>query len=332
MPKILMYSVRDNEQPAIQKWSKDHHVTVDTTNHEFHDETVDLAKGYDGIVIQQRGPISDNDTIYHKLTDMGIKQITTRTAGVDVINLDAAHQAGLIVTNVPAYSPHSVAEMSVAQTMRLIRNLEIVEKRSDNNDYKLRGPIAREIRTLTVGIIGAGRIGGLAARLFHALGAKVIAFDPVHHEELKDVLTYVDTKNELLEQADVVDIHVDLNETSRGLLDADAFKHMKNDAFLVNAARGPVVITEALIAALQNQEIAGAALDTVEGEAAIFDKDFQGRPIPNQNFNALHAMPNVMITPHIGFYTNMAIQNMVEISLNDVLAIIDGQPVQNEFK
>ena len=145
-------------------------------------------------------------------------------------------------------------------------------------------------------------------------------------------MTYVDTKNELLEQADVVDIHVDLNETSRGLLDADAFKHMKNDAFLVNAARGPVVITEALIAALQNQEIAGAALDTVEGEAAIFDKDFQGRPIPNQNFNALHAMPNVMITPHIGFYTNMAIQNMVEISLNDVLAIIDGQPVQNEFK
>lgn len=111
MPKILMYSVRDDEQPAIQKWSKDHHVTVDTTNREFHDETVDLAKGYDGIVIQQRGPISDNDTIYHKLTDMGIKQITTRTAGVDVINLDAAHQAGLIVTNVPAYSPHSVAEM-----------------------------------------------------------------------------------------------------------------------------------------------------------------------------------------------------------------------------
>ena len=137
-------------------------------------------------------------------------------------------------------------------------------------------------------------------------------------------MTYVDTKNELLEQADVVDIHVDLNETSRGLLDADAFKHMKNDAFLVNAARGPVVVTEALIAALQNQEIAGAALDTVEGEAAIFDKDFQGRPIPNQNFNALQAMPNVMITPHIGFYTNMAIQNMVEISLNDVLDIIDG--------
>ncbi|MCG7194682.1 D-2-hydroxyacid dehydrogenase, partial [Fructilactobacillus sanfranciscensis] len=108
--------------------------------------------------------------------------------------------------------------------------------------------------------------------------------------------------------------------------------HMKNDAFLVNAARGPVVVTEALIAALQNQEIAGAALDTVEGEAAIFDKDFQDRPIPNQNFNALHAMPNVMITPHIGFYTNMAIQNMAEISLNDVLDIIDGQPVKNEFK
>ncbi|WP_429971848.1 D-2-hydroxyacid dehydrogenase [Fructilactobacillus sp. Tb1] len=332
MTKILMYSVRDDEKSAIKNWAEKHNVTVDTTNHEFHDDTVDLADGYDGIVIQQRGPISDNDAIYTKLIEMGIKQITTRTAGVDVIDLDAAHAAGLVVTNVPAYSPNSVAEMAVTQTMRLIRNLEIVEKRSDNNDYKLRGPIAREIRTLTIGIIGAGRIGGTAARLFHGLGAKVIAFDPVHHEELTDVLTYVDTKNELLEQADVVDLHVDLNPTSTGLLDADAFNHMKNNAFLVNASRGPVVVTEALIAALQNQEIAGAALDTVEGEAAIFDKDFQGCPIPDKNFNALHAMPNVMITPHIGFYTNMAIQNMVDISLDDVLAIINGEPVQNEFK
>ncbi|ANZ57507.1 lactate dehydrogenase [Fructilactobacillus lindneri] len=332
MTKILMYSVRADEKPAIKQWSRAHQVTVDTTNHEFHDETVAMADGYDGIVIQQRGPISADDKIYSQLAKMGIKQLTTRTAGVDVINLSAAKAAGLVVTNVPAYSPNSVAEMSVTQTMRLIRNLEIVEKRSDNNDYKLRGPIARELRTLTVGIIGAGRIGGTAARLFNALGANVIAYDPVHHDELKDVLTYVDTKNELLNQADVVDLHVDLNETSRGLIDADALQQMKSDAFLVNASRGPVVVTDALINALQNKEIAGAALDTIEGEAAIFDKDLQGSPIPDKNFNALHAMPNVIITPHIGFYTNMAVQNMVEISLNDVLAIINNQPVENEVK
>lgn len=327
-----MYSVRPDEQPAIQKWSVDHNVQVDTNSAEFHDDTVALAQGYDGIVIQQRGPISDNTDIYQKLADLGIKQLTTRTAGVDVINLPAAKAAGLTVTNVPAYSPNSVAEMAVTQTMRLIRNLELVEKRSDNNDYKLRGPIAREIRTLTVGIIGAGRIGGTAARLFKGLGAKVIAFDPVHHPELEDVLTYVDTKEELLHQADVVDLHVDLNETSKGLLDAAAFASMKNDAFLINASRGPVVVTDDLIEALQNQEIAGAALDTIEGEAAIFDKDLQGAPIPDRNFNTLHAMPNVMITPHIGFYTNMAIQNMVEISLDDVLAIINGQKSANEIK
>lgn len=183
MTKILMYSVRADEKPAIKQWSRAHQVTVDTTNHEFHDETVAMADGYDGIVIQQRGPISADDKIYSQLAKMGIKQLTTRTAGVDVINLSAAKAAGLVVTNVPAYSPNSVAEMSVTQTMRLIRNLEIVEKRSDNNDYKLRGPIARELRTLTVGIIGAGRIGGTAARLFNALGANVIAYDPVHHDD-----------------------------------------------------------------------------------------------------------------------------------------------------
>lgn len=322
--KILMYSVRDDEQAAIQAWAAENEVQVDTNDLEFHPETAELVKGYDGLVIQQRSAIGGDANLYQRLADAGLKQLTSRTAGVDTIDIPAAKAAGLVVTNVPAYSPNSVAEMSIAQTMRLIRNLELFDQRVDQQNFQWDGLQAREIRSLTVGIIGAGRIGGTAARLFHGLGARVIAYDVIRHPELEDVLTYVETKEDLLRQADVVDLHVDLNATSTGLIDAAALKLLKNDAVIINASRGPVIVTTDLVAALKTGEIAGCALDTVEGEEVLFNQNHQGEVLQDTNVAQLMQMSNVIITPHVGFYTNLAVKNMVEISLNDVVTILDG--------
>jgi len=331
MTKILMFSVRDDEEAAIKDWAAKNNVQVDTNDLEFHPETAHLAKGYDGLVIQQRSAIGDDPKVYQQLADYGLKQLTSRTAGVDTIDLAAAKAAGLTVTNVPAYSPNSVAEMAVTQTMRLIRNLELFDQRINQQDFRWAGLQAREIRSLTVGIIGAGRIGGTVAHLFHGLGAKVIAYDVKKRPELEDVLTYVDTKEDLLKQADVVTLHVDLNPTSQALIDGPALKLMKSDAFIINASRGPVIVTEALVAALKAGEIAGAALDTVEGEAALFNQDHSGEPLQNDLVAQLMQMPNVIITPHVGFYTNLAVKNMVEISLDDVLTIINGGSTDHAF-
>lgn len=322
--KILMYSVRPDEQAAIHAWALAHQVQVDTNDFEFHPDTAHLVKGYDGLIIQQRSPIGGDASLYQQLANDGLKQLTSRTAGVDTIDLPAAHAAGLTVTNVPAYSPNSVAEMVVAQAMRLIRHLEMFDARVSQQDFRWAGLQAREMRSLTVGIIGAGRIGGVAARLFHGLGAQVIAYDPVHHAELTDVLTYTSSKEALLRQADIVDLHVDLNATSTGLIDAAALKMMKNDAYIINAARGPVIVTADLVAALKAHEIAGAALDTVAGEATLFNQDHTGEVLKDSLVAQLLQMPNVLITPHVGFYTNLAVKNMVDISLDDVKTIIEG--------
>jgi len=329
--KILMYSVRDDEEAAIKDWAAKNKVQVDTIALAFHPDTAELTKGYDGVVIQQRSAIGDDPAVYQQLADYGLKQITSRTAGVDTIDIPAAKAAGLAVTNVPAYSPNSVAEMAVTQTMRLIRNLELFDSRISQQNFQWAGLQAREIRSLTVGVIGAGRIGGTVARLFHGLGAKVIAYDLVHHDELTDVLTYVDSKEDLLKQADVVTLHVDLNETSKALIDGPALKLMKSDAFIINASRGPVIVTEALVAALKAGEIAGAALDTVEGEAALFNQDHQGEVLTDSLIAQLLQMPNVILTPHVGFYTNLAVKNMVDISLDDVLTILNGGETEHTF-
>ncbi|MFT8961914.1 MAG: D-2-hydroxyacid dehydrogenase [Lacticaseibacillus paracasei] len=322
MTKILMYTVRPDERAAIDAWVAANDIQVDTNTVEFGPDTVDLAKEYDGVVIQQHGAIPD-EMVYQKLKAFGIKQLTLRITGYDIVNLGAATANGLVVTNVPAYSPRSVSELVLAQVMRLIRHLGEASAREAKDDYSWTGLEAPEIHNLTVGIIGAGKIGSAVARIFRALGATVIVSDPVKRPELADTVSYVDL-NTLLTTSDVVTVHTPLDGVTTHLIDADALRKMKPTAYLINAARGPIVDTEALIKALNDHTIAGAALDTIEGEAGIFGEDRSQTLVDNQALETLKAMPNVEISPHIGFYTDAAVKNMIDISLDDVKTILEG--------
>lgn len=326
--KILMYNVRPDEQKPLNEWVKQNGIQVDTNSVPLDAETVDLAKGYDGIVIQQHGPISD-PSIYEKLHSFGIKQITLRITGFEIIDFDQAKKNDLVVTNVPAYSPRSVSELVLADVMGLLRHIGEVQEREKHGDFSWKGIEAREIHTLTVGIIGAGKIGSAVARIFRALGATVIAADPVHRPELNDTLTYVD-HDTVFKTADIVTMHTPLTDETNQMITADVFKKMKPTAIFINASRGQVVDTGALVSALENKEISAAAIDTFEGENTIVGQDLTGKQINNDNLKKLLAMPNVNVTPHIGFYTEVAVQNMIEISLNDVVTILNGQKSPHE--
>lgn len=321
--KIILLSVRDDELPAIKQWQQKHpDIELQTADWELHPDTVDRLQGFDGVIIQQRSQIGDE--VYPELKRLGFKQLTSRTAGFDVINMPLATANNLKVSNVPAYSPHSVAELALTHTMRLIRQLPLFDARMQEQDFRWQGLQAAEISSLTIGIIGAGRIGSTTARIFHSLGAQVIANDTKPNHELDDILTFK-TKEEVLQEADVVCLHVDLNETSKNLIDAQALSLMKPSAYIVNECRGPVVDTDALIQALEKKQIAGAALDTLTGEENFFNVDLWGKEIPSEQLKKLRSMDNVIITPHIGFYTNIAVQNMVDISLDDAVSLIQGQ-------
>ena len=323
MTKILMTSVRDDEQPAIQEFAKEHNVEI-VTSPKLIDDAVDLTADVDGLVIQQRSKVAPN--VYAKLRANGIKQIATRTAGFDMVDLQAAKENGLVVTNVPAYSPRSVAEHALMQIFRLLRKSYRFDPQVANNDYRwFSDEQALEIHTATIGIIGVGRIGGTLAKLLKALGATVLGFDTHPRDEMKDIVEYT-SKADLLKRADVVSLHVDLNPTSEGLLTAKDFALMKPTAGLVNASRGPVVNTADLIAALKDGTIAAAALDTVEGEGPVFQTDRSKKGLADEpQIQELHDLDNVILTPHIAFFTNLAVKNMVDFALNDVLLILDGK-------
>lgn len=328
--KIIMFSVREDEQDAVKEWEERNDISVTTVSEDLSVENIDLVEGFDGLSIQQVTELHD-EGIYKKLSEFKIRQISLRTAGYDIIDTEMAKKHKLTITNVPAYSPRSVAELVLTQTMRLIRHFPALEAHMSHGDFRWRGLVAREIHTLTIGIIGAGKIGSTAARLFHALGAKVIAYDPVRREELEDILTYKESQKDVLEIADVVSLHVPLDSSTVHLIDAEALSQMKPDAYLINAARGPVLDTQALIKALEASELAGAALDTLTHEQEVFNQDLRTQELPD-DLKQLMVMKNVLITPHIGFYTTEAVRNMVDIGLDNTVAVLLNGTCENEVQ
>lgn len=330
MTKILMTSVRDDEQAAIKQFAQEHDIEIITTP-KLIDDAVDLTAGVDGLVIQQRSPV--DSAVYPQLKVNGLKQIATRTAGFDMVDIQAAHDNGLTVTNVPAYSPRSVAEHALMQIFRLLRKSYRFDTQVASGDFRwFSDEQALEIHTATIGIIGVGRIGGTLAKLLKALGARVLGFDVQPREEMRGIVDYV-SKEDLLKQSDVVSLHVDLNPTSTGLLTAADFALMKPTAGLVNASRGPVVVTADLVAALKDHQLAAAALDTFEGENEVVMTDRREKGLADVPLvEELHAMDNVILTPHIAFFTNLAVKNMVDFALEDVLLILDGKPSPHEIK
>lgn len=330
MTKILMTSVRDDERAAIKQFAQEHDVEIITTP-KLIDDAVDLTAGVDGLVIQQRSPV--DPAVYPQLKVNGLKQIATRTAGFDMVDIQAAHDNGLTVTNVPAYSPRSVAEHALMQIFRLLRKSYRFDTQVASGDFRwFSDEQALEIHTATIGIIGVGRIGGTLAKLLKALGARVLGFDVQPREEMRGIVDYV-SKEDLLKQSDVVSLHVDLNPTLTGLLTAADFALMKPTAGLVNASRGPVVVTADLVAALKDHQLAAAALDTFEGENEVVMTDRREKGLADVPLvEELHAMDNVILTPHIAFFTNLAVKNMVDFALEDVLLILDGKPSPHEIK
>lgn len=323
--KILMYSVREHEKPAVKKWLEANpEVQIDLYDGALSEDTVSKAKGYDGIAIQQTNSLG-GETVYSCLKQYGINQIASRTAGVDMIDLKMASAYNIIVTNVPAYSPNAIAELAVTHTMNLLRNIKAINKRIAFGDYRWSADlIAREVRSITVGVIGTGKIGRTSAKLFKGLGANIIAYDAYPDKKLEEdnLLTYKESLEDVLKEADVITLHTPLLKSTKHMINKDNLKHMKSDAFIVNTGRGGIINTEDLIEALEEKKIAGAALDTFENEGLFLNKIVDPTKIPDPQLDKLLKMDQVLVSHHVGFFTTTAVQNIVDTSLDSVMHVL----------
>lgn len=324
--KIIMYGTKKAEHPFVEEWMSKTGNQVKMVTEALNEQTVTMTKGYDGVSIQQTTALGD---VYAQLAKYGIKQISTRTAGYDTFDLAACRANHITVTNVAIYSPRAIAEMGLTHAMYLLRRIGEFHTRMADGDFRWNADlISNEIYNQTVGIIGLGNIGGATAQIYRALGAKVLAYDPNKSVEYAPFVEYTDFDT-IIKQADIISLHTPLLPSTKNMLAAPQFAMMKKNAIIINMARGGLINTADLIDALKNRQIAGAGLDTLADETTFFSKKVTQDQIP-ADYQELAGMDNVLITPHVAFFTKTAIQNMVNISLDDVVREVRGQSSRNE--
>lgn len=310
--KVLAYHVREDEMEAFKKYSEKYGHDVTTIPEPFSPETAHLAKGYEGISIV--GNCIANREALEKIASYGIKYVASRTAGYDNIDLEACKELNIKASNVPAYSPNSVSEFTVGLAIVLTRKINQAIKRVEVQNFGLKGLIGIELRNLTIGVIGTGRIGFNVIKAFSGFGARIIAYDIIQNKEVEKYAEYK-SFDEVITESDIITLHCPLTEDNYHMINDKTIAKMKDGVILINAARGALVDAEALIRGIRSGKIRGAALDTYEHEIGIFHTDHTNSLLQDNTLDILRSLPNVIITPHCAFYTDEAVANMVETAL-----------------
>lgn len=239
------------------------------------------------------------------LRDAGVLYISTRSAGCNHIDVAYANGLGISVGTV-AYSPDSVADYTLMLMLMAVRQAKLTVRRTDVHDYRLGDVRGKELRDLTVGVVGTGRIGAAVIQRLRGFGCRIVAHDRCP----KAGVDYV-SLDELLRRSDIVTLHTPLTVETHHLLHPARIQQMKPGAFVINTGRGSLVDTDALLAALQSSRLGGAALDVLEGEEGTFYADCRGEAIHDRLLR-LQELPNVLISPHTAYYTDHAMRDMVE--------------------
>ena len=245
-----------------------------------------------------------------------LRLIALTSVGFDMADIDAATQRNILVTNTPDVLTETVADLTFALMLAVSRRICEMDRWLRAGQWKdaAVSPMAWDIHHATLGIIGLGRIGSAVARRALAFQMKVLYYDTTRKRDLEKQhgYQYVDRET-LLREADVVTLHVPLSPGTKGMMGTAQLAPMKRTAFLINTSRGPVVDERALISALQEGRIAGAGLD-------VFEKE------PVDLANPLLKMENVVVVPHVGSATEVTRTAMLDLAINNVLAVLQGKP------
>lgn len=326
--KLIDYGVRHDEKKYIQEWSQANGIEVKIVTDLLTPETVKMAEGYDGVVAYQQLPYDEK--VFDQMNEYGIHVISLRNVGVDNVPVEALKRNQIRLTNVPSYSPEAIAEYSVTGLMALLRNMKHMIRKVDQNDFRWAPDIGRELNQLTVGVAGTGRIGRAAIKIYQGFGAKVIAYDKFHNPEIEKEGLYVDDLDTLLKESDVVTLHIPSLGKGNTLINSKTISEMKDDAIVINTARGDLVNTSDLYDAVAGGKLYGAVLDVYENEVGIFNSDLSDQGLTDELLEKVIKSPRFILTPHIAFYTTKAVKNMATVSLNSMVEELNTGTSKNE--
>lgn len=289
-------------------------------------QTSALAQGCEGVCAFVNDDLGAE--VIGGLREAGVRLIALRSAGFNHVDLNAAADAGMAVARVPAYSPHAVAEHTIALILTLNRKMHRAYNRVREGNFSLDGLLGFDLHGKTVGIVGTGKIGEIVARILGGFGCHLLAHDPQESPACTALGVRYVTLDELLGQSDIITLQCPLTPKTHHLIDAPAIERMKPGMMLINTSRGAVVNTSALISGLKSGRIGSVGLDVYEEEADLFFEDLSQTFIRDDVFARLLTFPNVLITGHQAFFTHEALTAIAETTIANITAFEeDGAPL-----
>ena len=269
-----------------------------------------------------------NAEVLRGLHGLGVRLVVLRSAGFNHVDLTVAAELGIAVGRVPEYSPHAVAEHTVALLLTLNRKIHRAHARVREGNFALEGLLGFDLYGRTVGVVGTGKIGRCFARIMRGFGCEVLATDPHPHAEAEAMGVRYVALNELLARSDIVSLHCPLTPATHHLINASALAQMKRGAMLLNTSRGAVVDPPAVVAALKSSQLGHLGLDVYEEEADLFFRDLSNNALQDDVFARLLTFPNVVITGHQAFFTEDALRAIAETTIANIDSFVaEGRPL-----
>ncbi len=324
--KMTFFEIKGWERNIFRRLLKGH--TLEFYNEPLTIENVDKIRDAEIVSVFIYSFI-DKD-ILDKLPNL--KQIATRSTGFDHIDLDACERREITVCNVPYYGENTVAEHTFALILALSRNVHKAYMKTTRRDFSIDGLMGFDLKGKTLGVVGAGFIGLNVIKIAKGFDMDVLAYDVNQNKMLAEVLgfKYV-SLDELLGQSDIISLNVPYNKHTHHLINRDSIRKIKKGAILINTARGGIADTDALIEALDEKILSGVGLDVLEGEGLIKEEkqllydqqkiDELGKIVKD---HILLSKDNVVFTPHIGFYSQEALERILENTANNIKMFLQG--------
>lgn len=328
--KIAFFSTRsyDREYFDRENARAKHHIWY--VEAPLQEETASLAQGYEAVCLF----VNDRVTaaVAERLATAGVRLLALRCAGYNHVDLAAAERWGLTVVRVPAYSPHAVAEHTVALILALNRKTHRAYNRVREGNFALENLMGFDLYGKTVGVVGTGKIGKVFAQIMMGFGCRVLGYDPFPDAELAAAGAEYVPLEDLLRRSDIVSLHCPLTEPTYHLINADSLDLMRPGAMLINTGRGALIDTKAVVQALKSGHLGYLGLDVYEQEEGLFFHDFSNEIIQDDLIARLMTFPNVLITSHQAFFTHEAMTEIARTTLHNVTAFEQGLPLENAVR
>lgn len=328
--KIAFFSTKSYDKIYFEKYKAKSNHLFTYFEASLSESTINLTIDFDGVCVFVNDKI-DKKTI-ENLAQNGIKLIALRCAGFNNVDLEAAKKYGIKVVRVPAYSPQAVAEHAVALILTLNRKTHKVYNRVRESNFSLENLIGFNLYAKTIGVIGTGQIGTAFCKIMLGFGCKIIGHDVIQSDELIAQGVEYQSIDRVIEQADIISLHCPLSPETQHLFDKKAFAKMKKGAMLINTSRGALINTPDAIKALKNGHLAYLGIDVYEQEGNLFFKDLSESIIQDDVIQRLMSFPNVLITPHQGFFTDEALTQIAITTIDNITDFEAGIALENEVK